>query len=80
MESEPSTSSDPGWKDPQTCEGLHQLHSLRPNHKSLNPKFPGGVEMQEEMLNLEGHRVVSTRAGKSKVAGFEQHLVSLASN
>ena len=47
---------------------------------SLNPKFPGGVEMQEEMLNLEGHRVVSTRAGKSKVAGFEQHLVSLASN
>jgi len=31
-------------------------------------------------LSLEGHRVVSTRAGKSRVAGFEQHLVSLASN
>jgi hypothetical protein len=30
---------------------------------SLNPKFPGGVERQEERLRDEGHRIV---AGKGK--------------
>jgi hypothetical protein len=28
---------------------------------SLNPKFPGGVERQEEMLRDEGHRIVAGR-------------------
>jgi len=32
---------------------------------SLNPKFPGGIERQEEMLRDEGHRIV---AGRGKQA------------
>jgi hypothetical protein len=48
---------------------------------SLNPKFPGGVEMQSEMLSLEGHRLELARGGKKpRVVQYKEHLISLAAN
>lgn len=42
----------------------------------INSKYPGGVEAQRELLEGEGHRVVSK--GKNLVvADFEKHLVGV---
>jgi len=32
---------------------------------SLNPKFPGGIERQEEMLRDEGHQIVAGRGKRA---------------
>jgi alkylated DNA nucleotide flippase Atl1 len=42
----------------------------------LNPKYPGGVERQKELLESEGHRVVQ-RGKKYIVADYERSLVRL---
>ena len=40
----------------------------------INPKYPGGVERQKELLESEGHRVI--RKGKKYiVADYEKALV-----
>jgi len=42
----------------------------------INPKYPGGVERQKELLESEGHRVI--RKGKKYiVADYEKSLVRL---
>ena len=41
----------------------------------LNPKFPGGVERHEQLLEAEGHTVIK-RGKKYFVADYEAHLVS----
>ena len=41
----------------------------------LNPKYPGGIELQKKCLESEGHRVV--RKGKKYlVENYEQYLVT----
>lgn len=40
----------------------------------INPKFPGGVEKQKELLEKEGHRVTK-RGAKVFVEGYEKKLV-----
>lgn len=42
----------------------------------LNPKYPGGVERQKELLESEGHRVVQ-RGKRYIVADYERSLVRL---
>jgi len=42
----------------------------------LNPKYPGGVERQKELLEREGHRVVQ-RGKRYIVADYERSLVRL---
>jgi alkylated DNA nucleotide flippase Atl1 len=40
----------------------------------LNPKYPGGIEQQQRLLESEGHKV--SRSGKTtRVEGFETKLV-----
>lgn len=42
----------------------------------INEKYPGGVEAQKELLEKEGHEVISK--GKNyAVADFEKHLIEL---
>jgi len=42
----------------------------------INPKYPGGVERQKELLEKEGHRVI--RKGKDYVVSdYEESLIKL---
>ncbi len=42
----------------------------------LNPKFPGGVELQAERLMAEGHTIIEGRGKKPpRVKDFERYLV-----
>ena len=44
----------------------------------LNPKYPGGVEVQSARLREEGHIIEPGRGKKPpKVKGFEKHLIKL---
>lgn len=40
----------------------------------INPKYPGGIEGQQKLLEKEGHRVLP-KGKKHVVADFEEHLV-----
>jgi len=42
----------------------------------LNPKYPGGVEAQKELLEREGHKVIS-KGKKYVVLDYEKSLVKL---
>ena len=42
----------------------------------INPKYPGGVEGQKEILEKEGHKVVQ-KGRKHVVADYEKSLVKL---
>ncbi len=42
----------------------------------INPKYPGGVEAQKELLEQEGHKV-TPKGKKHVVVDFEEHLVEL---
>src|SRR5262245_62363694 len=44
---------------------------------SLNEKFPGGVELQAEYLEQEGHRLKYAKDRAPIVIDFERHLVPL---
>ena len=41
----------------------------------LNPKYPGGVEAQRNLLKAEGHEVIS-KGKKFLAAGYEQKLAT----
>lgn len=41
----------------------------------LNPKYPGGVEAQRNLLKAEGHEVIS-KGKKILAAGYEQKLAT----
>ena len=45
----------------------------------LNPKYPGGVEKQRELLESEGHRVVQ-KEKKFVVEYYEQYLITAISS
>lgn len=42
----------------------------------INPKYPGGVERQEKLLEKEGHKVVQ-KGKKHVVADYEKSLMKL---
>lgn len=44
----------------------------------INPKYPGGVELQKKLLEKEGHTVIQ-KGKKYVVADFESHLVDFCS-
>jgi alkylated DNA nucleotide flippase Atl1 len=46
------------------------------NDGFLNDKYPGGQEMQKQMLESEGHEIIS-RGKKFQLAAFSQHLYAL---
>lgn len=41
----------------------------------LNPKYPGGVDVQKEMLEKEGHTII--QRGRTNVKDYEKSLFSL---
>jgi len=42
----------------------------------INPKYPGGVERQKELLEEEGHRIIQ-KGKKYVVADYEKFLIKL---
>ena len=42
----------------------------------INPKYPGGVERQKELLEEEGHRIIQ-KGKKYIVADYERFLIKL---
>jgi alkylated DNA nucleotide flippase Atl1 len=42
---------------------------------TLNPKYPGGIQKQMELLEAEGHTIVPKGKKNFKVADFEKKLV-----
>jgi len=42
----------------------------------INPKYPGGVERQKELLEEEGHRVIQ-KGKRYVVADYERFLIKL---
>jgi alkylated DNA nucleotide flippase Atl1 len=44
---------------------------------SLNERYPGGVNRQAGHLRSEGHKVVSVRPGRARVADFARRLAKL---
>jgi len=42
----------------------------------INPKYPGGVERQKELLEEEGHKVIQ-KGKKYVVADYERFLIKL---
>jgi alkylated DNA nucleotide flippase Atl1 len=43
----------------------------------LNPKYPGGIELQEKLLREEGHTIIR-KGKKCFVADFEKYLIKLS--
>jgi hypothetical protein len=43
----------------------------------LNPKFPGGIQRQMELLEAEGFEIVPKGKKNFKVANFEKYLIKL---
>ena len=41
----------------------------------INPKYPGGIEVQKKILEKEGHKVIK-KGKKYVVADFEKHLIN----
>jgi len=51
---------------------------LRSGGGVINPKYPGGIERQRELLVKEGHKVIQ-KGNKYIVAGYEKSLIKLDS-
>lgn len=63
----------------QRQEGKHDITPYWRTLKTggvINPKYPGGVERQKEILEKEGHKVVQ-KGKKHVVVDYEKSLVRL---
>lgn len=68
------------WADSQrTDHSTPYWRTLKANGE-LNPKYPGGVEMQRRLLEAEGHTVVQRGRKNIRcyVAGYETSLYPLS--
>ncbi len=44
---------------------------------TINPKFPGGVEAQKQLLGKEGHYPIKKGKNNYRITDYKQHLAAL---